>query len=755
MIALPRPGLRYVLAALFSLVVTVPAPAREYHVSPRGDDANDGVAGKMLKTVSAAAQRARPGDVVTVHEGVYRERVNPPRGGSSDAKRIVYQAAPGERVVIKGSEVVKGWEKVQGDTWKVTLPDSFFGAFNPFRDRIRGDWFNGKGRVHHTGAVYLNGHWLTEAARLDDVLKPTGENPLWFTDDGAGGAGAYLMNVAWIKPGQAGGTAGRIPAERFAANRGIKTAPCSEGGKCIGWIEDGDWATYEKVDFGSGMESVEIRAASVTGGGRIELRLDKPDGELLGSCAVADTGDWQKWRSFKAAIKPTSGPKKLCLMFRPQGTGDKTGTTIWAQFKGTDPNVSDVEINVRQSVFYPEKPGMNYITVRGFIMEHAATPWAPPTAEQVGLIGTHWSKGWIIENNTVRYSTCVGITLGKHGDEFDNTSANSAEGYVKTIERGVAHGWSKENIGHHIVRDNHISHCEQAGIVGSLGPVFSTVTGNEIHDIHIRRLFTGAEMGGIKFHAAIDALISGNHIYRTCRGIWLDWMTHGTRVTRNLLHDNGPSEDLFLEVNHGPCLVENNLLLSRISLLVNSQGAAYAHNVIAGNVRVLVGERRKTPYQKAHSTVVAGLQGNLSGDERYYNNLVTGGGLHGYDRAKLPVFMEGNVFLKGAKPCKHEPGPLVAAEFDLAFKVVTKGDGVYLEMNCDSNWATRRRPLVTTDLLGKAKIPNLPYEQADGSPYRLDTDYLGKKRNAANPFPGPFEWTKSGKQTLKVWPLRP
>jgi alpha-L-arabinofuranosidase len=34
-------------------------------------------------------------------------------------------------------------------------------------------------------------------------------------------------------------------------------------------------------------------------------------------------------------------------------------------------------------------------------MSQAATPWAPPTAEQVGLIGTNWSKGWIIENNTV------------------------------------------------------------------------------------------------------------------------------------------------------------------------------------------------------------------------------------------------------------------------------------------------------------------------------------------------------------------
>ncbi len=191
------------------------------------------------------------------------------------------------------------WVKVQEDVWKATLPNSFFGSFNPYSDLIHGDWFNPKGRQHHTGAVYLNGDWLPEAAKLDDVLKPAGATPLWF------------------------------------------------------------------------------------------------------------------------------------------GQVDKDNTTIWAQFKGVDPNEQRVEINVRRTVFYPEKTGINYITVRGFILRDAATPWAPPTAEQIGLIGTHWSKGWIIENNDISHSRCSGVTLGKYGDQWDNTSANTAEGYVKTIERAL------------------------------------------------------------------------------------------------------------------------------------------------------------------------------------------------------------------------------------------------------------------------------------------------------------------------------
>ena len=725
--------------------------AAEYHVSQNGNDSNPGTLSQPFKTISAAAAVAQPSDVITVHQGVYRERINPPRGGTSSDKPIVYQAAEGEKVCIKGSEVVTGWEKVGNDTWKVTLPDAFFGGFNPFKEVITGDWFSPKGRVHHLGAVYLDGHWLIEAASLDEVLAPTGESPLWYTP--AQETVSDLMNVVWFQPLK---PSERVLADAFSAQQGINTMVCREGGQCLVRVDGGDWVRYDNVDCGAGTEKIEFRAASQTGGGTIEIRLDKPDGDLLGTCTVTDTGNQQRFKSFTAKIQRTEGKRTICLVFRPSRKDaspikqDKDTTTIWAQFKGVDPNKGNVEINVREAVFYPEKTGVNFITVRGFTLEHAAPNWAPPTAEQVGLIGTHWSKGWIIENNTIRYSICTGVSLGKYGDDWDNR-AQSAEGYVGTINRGLANGWSKENIGHHIVRNNHIAHCEQAGIVGSLGPVFCTVTDNIIHDIHVRQLFTGAEMAGIKFHGAIDTLISRNHIYRCCRGIWLDWMAQGTHVTCNLLHDNGPREDLFVEVNHGPFLVDNNIMLSGNGILINSQGGAYAHNLVAGAIRVIHKERRLTPYQKPHSTDVAGLAPNPSGDDRYYNNIFLNAGLSAYDEATLPVFMAGNVFLKGAKPSKHESNPLVQPNVDPGIELLEEDDSVYLRMTVDPSWKTAQRQLVTTEMLGKAKCPDLPYEQPDGSPYRIDTDYLGHKRSTANPFVGPFELTGKGRKSLKVW----
>lgn len=172
--------------------------AREYHVSIKGKDTNEGSLSAPLRTIQAAADKAMPGDVITVHEGVYRERVVPPRGGESNTKRIVYQAAPNECVVISGLERIKGWKKIGDNTWKLTVPNDFFGESNPFDEQIYGSWYRGKGRPNHTGMVIYEGKRMRETFSLDEVMKPL-ENaqPRWYVEaDGNGGP--VLMNFEWF-----------------------------------------------------------------------------------------------------------------------------------------------------------------------------------------------------------------------------------------------------------------------------------------------------------------------------------------------------------------------------------------------------------------------------------------------------------------------------------------------------------------------------------------------------------------------------
>ncbi len=359
----------------------------------------------------------------------------------------------------------------------------------------------------------------------------------------------------------------------------------------------------------------------------------------------------------------------------------------------------------------------------------------------------------------ISYSKCCGVALGKYSDEWDNR-AESAEGYVGTLTRALTNGWNKATVGSHIVRNNHIHHCEQTGIVGSLGCSFSTVTGNEIHDIHVRELFGGAEMAGIKFHGAIDVVISGNHIYRcgNVAGIWLDWMAQGAQVTDNFFHDNRV-QDIFFEMQHGPILVANNLFLSkRHAFEMNSQGIAFAHNLVLGAIGSYRSDTRITPFHAAHTTALAGMYPAAdgdSGDHRFYNNLfITSCSLHPLDNAALPCFYGGNVFTKGAQPAKADTGALLMPDFDAGVKLEQKADGWYVTLAEDAAWRDAAKgQLVTTDLLGKAKVSNCAFNNPDGSALRLNTDYFGKKRDKKNPFPGPFEIKAGGPQTFKVWPV--
>ena len=328
-------------------------------------------------------------------------------------------------------------------------------------------------------------------------------------------------------------------------------------------------------------------------------------------------------------------------------------TILYANFQGRNPNEENVEINVRRNCFYPEKEGVGYITVSGFTITKAATQWAPPTALQEGMIGPHWSKGWIIEDCDISHSKCSGISLGKYLQPGNNNKwlhekfKDGTQTERECILQASYEGWDREHVGSHIIRRNNIHDCGQTGIVGHMGGVFSVIEDNHIHHINNRQNLAGAEIAGIKMHAAIDVIIRRNHIHHCTRGIWLDWQAQGTRVTGNLLHDNtlpddrllqdresalaAMGEDIFIEVSHGPTLIDNNVMLSDRAMKLATQGVAIVHNLIAGSFTA-VGRGvsngssqyvspRYTPYHEIHGTKVCGFMTILHGDMRFYNNV--------------------------------------------------------------------------------------------------------------------------------------
>jgi alpha-N-arabinofuranosidase len=605
--------------------------ARTLHVSVKGSDTNKGSANQPFATISKAAFLAIAGDTVLIHRGVYREWVSPANGGISPLRTIVYMAAPGEEVYLKGSEVVNTWKKAKNGLWTAEIPNQLFGDFNPFDINIYGDWLQ-NGKSLHLGEVYIDGKTLTEAAK-----------------------------------------------------------------------------------------------------------------------------DLNKENSWMAVV-------------------DDHKTVISANFGSKNPNTSFVEINVRPTCFFPKTTGINYITVQGLHISQAATQWSPPTGEQIGIIGPNWSKGWIIEDCEISQSKCVGICLGKERASGQNMWSlyRKKFGYTKcgfnreieSIFKAYDLGWSKENIGSHLIQNNKIFECGQAGIVGHMGAAFSTIRHNEIYNINLSDQLTGAETGGIKLHAAIDVVIENNIIVNTVRGIWLDWQAQGTHVVGNIISQS-KDEDIFFEVSHGPTLVYNNILLSDLNLLIKAQGIAFFNNLFAGGVKAGESPERYTPYHFPHSTKIKGLFNNTGGDVRFYNNIFLANstannklnGLGGYNQYPLysdnlsdtikvtpdylkfrfPIWTKGNVYFKNGQPYKNETD-FLKLQSETTAQLEKRADGYYLKFSIDNGSIKEAKTNgINTDMLGQTFISETIFDNPDGSSFILGKDFFGTPRNTQKPTPGPFE----------------
>ncbi|MCM1261378.1 MAG: right-handed parallel beta-helix repeat-containing protein [Butyrivibrio sp.] len=641
---------------------------KEYHVSKEGSDFNEGTVDAPFLTIQKAADTAKAGDKVIVHEGVYRERVKPQRGGLSDDCRITYEAASGEHVVIKGSERITGWSHEKDNVWKVSIDNSFFNEFNPYTHPVNGDWIvDPRNYDVHVGEIYLNGKSFYEAASIEGVYNPEKRT---------------------VSPHET-------------------------------------W-------------------------GRREEKIPNPKDTLY------------QW---------------YCIQ-------EQQKTIIYANFQGINPNDEEVEINVRKACFFPEKTGLNYITVRGFEMMHAATSWAPPTSMQEGLLGVNWSKGWVIENNIIHDSKCSGISIGKEGSTGDNdfTKYRRKPGYqyqMEAVFKARNIGWGKERIGSHVIRNNVIYNCGQNGIVGHLGCVFSDIYGNEIYNIAVKHEFYGHEIAGIKLHAAIDVQIHNNYIHDCALGTWLDWQAQGVRVSSNIYNNN--NRDLMVEVTHGPYLVDNNIFTSAYAFDNAAQGGAYVHNLCCGFTNSYPVLDRSTPYHLPHSTEVLGTVLVYGFDDRWYQNIFVGGketdraygtalyngapisleeyiervhalgngDVEQFARVKQPAYINGNVYLNGAEAFDREKD-YYKDDAETEVKVVDEGKEVYLEITMPRGALEIPTEIVTTKMLGMVRIVEQRYENPDGSVLSLNEDLTGEVRKD-QPKAGPIESIHEGKNMIKIW----
>ncbi|WP_069884363.1 ThuA domain-containing protein [Streptomyces luteocolor] len=89
----------------------------------------------------------------------------------------------------------------------------------------------------------------------------------------------------------------------------------AENGKRIGDISDGDWIAFSPMSV-EGVSAVSYALSSPYGVGSIELRADAPDGKLLATTPVPNTGGWDTYQSTPAVpVEALTGTHKLYLVF--------------------------------------------------------------------------------------------------------------------------------------------------------------------------------------------------------------------------------------------------------------------------------------------------------------------------------------------------------------------------------------------------------------------------------------------------------
>ncbi|MBD3321767.1 MAG: hypothetical protein GF350_11785 [Chitinivibrionales bacterium] len=151
---------------------------------PVASDNNQGTAESPYRTIAPAAEGAGPGDTVIVHAGIYRERVAPAREGEA-GRPVVYMAAPGEEVVLRGSIVWQPeWSQHDscGGAFCAYLDNEMFGDFNPFHTRLaRAGDIQGRSDADRLtlGQIFIDGARYEEVPYIHELLQEPGT---WYHD---------------------------------------------------------------------------------------------------------------------------------------------------------------------------------------------------------------------------------------------------------------------------------------------------------------------------------------------------------------------------------------------------------------------------------------------------------------------------------------------------------------------------------------------------------------------------------------------
>ncbi|AGN70523.1 glycoside hydrolase family 3 C-terminal domain-containing protein [Paenibacillus caseinilyticus] len=106
-----------------------------------------------------------------------------------------------------------------------------------------------------------------------------------------------------------------IAAANYDDYEGVTIEECREGGTSVRASREGSWIAFREAALGAGAAVLEARVTAPQPGGRVEVRLDAPDGPAAGSLTVPPTGGWQAWTTVSTALADAAGVRDVYLVF--------------------------------------------------------------------------------------------------------------------------------------------------------------------------------------------------------------------------------------------------------------------------------------------------------------------------------------------------------------------------------------------------------------------------------------------------------
>ena len=115
----------------------------------------------------------------------------------------------------------------------------------------------------------------------------------------------------------------RVEAETIAWQKGITTEECSAPGGYVASInlnvtniDDGDWLAVANADFGADGPSIFSANVAASVGGQIEIRIDSPEGRVIGTLDIESTGGDHEWKLLQCDVENVTGVHNIFFMFK-------------------------------------------------------------------------------------------------------------------------------------------------------------------------------------------------------------------------------------------------------------------------------------------------------------------------------------------------------------------------------------------------------------------------------------------------------